>query len=167
MMEFVSNLEKFTATEELEHRRMDAKGEPEKRRFGYVVTVSPNDWGTFTLSEFRNGSMDIAQFPAGVATLGLPALALLFHPVLAEDFQLSCEGLGQSDGKAAWQVQFVQRTDRPVRIRSYSIGMRSFAVSLEGRAWIDPGNYQVERLEAELAKPIDEIGLTNEHSTIK
>ena len=167
MMEFVSNLEKFTATEELEHRRMDAKGEPEKRRFDYVVTVSPNDWGTFTLSEFRNGSTDRTQFPAGVATLGLPALALLFHPVLAEDFQFSCEGLGQSDGKAVWQVHFVQRTDRPVRIRSYSVGMRSFTVNLEGRAWIDPGNYQLERLEAELEKPIDEIGLTNEHTTIK
>jgi hypothetical protein len=167
MVEFVSNLEKFTATEELEHHRMDAKGEPEKRRFDYVVTVSPNDWGTFTLSEFRNGSTDIAQFPAGVATLGLPALALLFHPVLAQDFQFTCEGLGQSDRKAAWQVHFVQRTDRPVRMRSYSVGMRSFTVSLEGRAWIDPGNYQVERLEAELEKPIDEIGLTNEHTTIK
>ena len=167
MVEFVSNLEKFTATEELEHHRMDAKGEPEKRRFDYVVTISPNDWGTFTLSEFRNGSTDMAQFPAGVATVGLPALALLFHPVLAQDFQFTCEGLGQSDSKAAWQVHFVQRTDRPVRIRSYRVGMRSFTVSLEGRAWIDPGNYQVERLEAELEKPIDEIGLTNEHTTIK
>jgi hypothetical protein len=71
MTEFVSNLEKFTATEELEHHRMDAKGEAEKRHFDYVVTVSLNAWGTFTLSEFRNGSTDIAQFPAGVATLGL------------------------------------------------------------------------------------------------
>jgi hypothetical protein len=35
--------------------------------------------------------------------------------------------------------------------------MRSFTISLEGRAWIDPGNYQVERLEAELAKPIEEM----------
>jgi hypothetical protein len=167
MKEFVSNLEKFTATEELEHHGMDAKKELEKRRFDYVVTVSANDWGTFTLSEFRNGSTDIAQFPAGVATLGLPALALLFHPVMAEDFQFACEGLGQSDGKPAWQVHFAQRTDRPVRIRSYRVGLNSFSVSLEGRAWIDPGNYQVERLEAELEKPIAEIGLTNEHTIIK
>lgn len=167
MTEFVSNLEKFTATEELEHHRMDPKEELEKRRFDYVVTVSPNDWGTFTLSEFRNGSADIAQFPAGVATLGLPALALLFHPVLAEDFQFVCEGLGQSDGKAAWQVHFAQRTDRPVRLRSYRVGLSSFTVSLEGRAWIDPGNYQVERLEAELERPVAEIGLTNEHTTIR
>jgi hypothetical protein len=146
---------------------MDAKGEPEKRHFDYVVTVSPNDWGTFTLSEFRNGSTDMAQFPAGVATLGLPALALLFHPVLAQDFQFTCEGLGQSDGKAVWQVHFAQRTDRPVRIRSYRVGMRSFSVYLEGRVWVDPGSYQVERLEAELEKPITEIELANEHTIIK
>ncbi len=170
MKEFVSNLEKFTATEDLEHHRMDAKEElvpPEKRRFAYVVTVSPNDWGTFTLSEFRDGSTDTGQFPAGIATLGLPALDLIFHPALTEDFQFTCEGLGQSDGKAAWQVHFAQRTDRPVRIRSYRVGMRSFSVYLEGRVWIDPGNYQVERLEAELEKPIEEIGLTNEHTIIK
>src|SRR5260370_16494275 len=55
MMEFVSNLEKFTAPEELEHPRMDAKCKPTKPRFGYVVTGSPNDWGTFTLSEFPDG----------------------------------------------------------------------------------------------------------------
>ena len=170
MKEFVSNLEKFTATEELEHYTMDTgkeSGPPEKRRFAYVVTVSPNDWGTFTLGEFRNGSTDIGQFPAGIATLGLPALDLIFHPALAEDFQFVCEGLGQSDGNAAWQVHFAQRTDRPVRIRSYRVGMRSFSVYLEGRVWIDPGNYQVERLEAELEKPIAEIELTNEHTIIR
>ncbi len=170
MKEFVSNLEKFTATEELEHHRMDGgkeMGPPEKRRFAYVVTVSPNDWGSFTLGEFRDGSTDIGQFPAGVATLGLPALDLIFHPALAEDFQFVCEGLGESDGKAAWQVHFAQRTDRPVRIRSYRVGMKSFPVYLEGRVWIDPGNYQVERLEAELQKPITEIELTSEHTIIK
>ena len=167
MKEFASNLEKFTATEELEHHRMDAREELEKRRFDYVVMVSPNDWGTITLNEFRNGSTDISQFPAGVATLGLPALALLFHPVMAADFEFTCEGLGQSEGKAAWQVHFAQRADRPVRIRSYKVGVSSFGVSLEGRAWIDPGSYQVERLEAELEKPIPQIGLTNEHTIIK
>jgi hypothetical protein len=170
MKEFVSNLEKFTATEELEHYRMDDGKEaapPEKRRFAYVVTVSPNDWGTFTLGEFRDGSTDIGQFPAGIATLGLPALDLIFHPVLAEDFQFVCEGLGQSEGKAAWQVHFAQRTDRPVRIRSYRVGMKSFSVYLEGRVWIDPGSYQIERMEAELEKPIAEIELANEHTIIK
>jgi hypothetical protein len=170
MREFVSNLEKFTATEELEHYKMNAgkkPGPPEKRRFAYVVTVSPNEWGVFTLSEFRDGSVDIGQFPANIATLGLPALDLIFHPVLAEDFQFVCEGLGQSDGKAVWQVHFAQRTDRPVRIRFYTVGTRSFPVYLEGRVWIDPGNYQVERLEAELEKPVEEIALTNEHTTIK
>jgi hypothetical protein len=170
MKEFVSNLEKFTATEELEHHRMEAgkeAGPPEKRRFAYVVTVSPNDWGTFTLGEFRDGSTDIGQFPSGIATLGLPALDLIFHPALAEDFRFVCEGLGQSDAKAAWQVHFAQRTDRPVRIRSYMVGMKSFSVYLEGRVWIDPGTYQVERLEAELEKPITEIELANEHTIIK
>jgi hypothetical protein len=170
MREFVSNLEKFTATEELEHYKMDAgkiPGPPERRRFAYVVTVSASDRGDFELSEFRDGSMDLEQFPAKIATLGLPVIDLIFHPTLAGDFQFVCEGLGQSDGKAAWQVHFAQRTDRPARIQSYRVGTASFPVYLEGRVWIDPGNYQVERLEAELEKPIEEIKLTNEHTTIK
>jgi len=49
---------------------------------------------------------------------------------------MRCEGLGQWDGKPAWQVHFQQRDDRPARLRVYTVGMRSFPVKLKGRAWI-------------------------------
>ncbi len=92
---------------------------------------------------------------------------LLFHPKLAEDFTFVCEGLGQSEGKPSWQVHFSQKNDRPVRIRSYRIGGSNFSVYLEGRAWIDPGSFQVTRLESELQKPIPEIELKYEHIWIR
>jgi hypothetical protein len=39
-------------------------------------------------------------------------------------------------------------------------------VELEGRVWIEPGSYQILRLESELVKPIPAIQLTQEHFTI-
>src|SRR5208283_4305299 len=169
MREFVSTLEKFTATENVEHYDVDRNGTRkglETRSFAYSVMVTMNEEGTFQLQEFRNGSSDPDQFPAHIALLGTPAIDLLFHPRLASDFNFRCEGLGKWQGREAWQVHFVQREDRPVRIRSYVVGGSVYSMALEGRAWIDPGNYQVVRLESELAKPIPEIKLTQEHIAI-
>jgi hypothetical protein len=169
MVELVSNLERFSATERVEHFSVageDIHGSPQRRKFNYVVTVSRNSTGTFMLEEYRDGQAGPDEFPAHVASLGLPGLALLFHPEVSSDFTFTCEGLGQWGGRAAWQIRFAQRADRPVRMRSYSVNGRTFYVHLEGRAWIDPGSYQVIRLETELAKPIPEIQLALEHIAI-
>jgi hypothetical protein len=71
--------------------------------------------------EFRNGGVDRSQFPAGIATEGLPAMALLFHPALAPDFDFKCEGLGFWEGRPAGRLRFEQRGDRPNRIRDYVV----------------------------------------------
>ncbi len=170
MTEFVANLEKFSATEQVEHFKINAaglRGSPDVRSFDYVVLVSRNRWGLFQLDEYRNGSVDPAQFPAGIATVGLPAMALIFHPILASDFDFKCEGLGQSGGRAAWQIHFAQRPDRPSRIRQYIIQKNSYPVPIKGRAWIDPGTDQVVRLDSELIKPIPEIALAKERLSIE
>jgi hypothetical protein len=169
MAEFVQTLERFTATEKLEHFSIDRNGarkSPETRSFAYVVSVSRNSVGTFLLDEYRNGKEDAEEFPAHTASRGSPAMALLFHPALASDFDFRCEGLGQWAGRPAWQVHFAQRPDRPIRIRSYSVAGRSAGLPIQGRVWIDPGNYQVIHLESELMKPIPEVALTHEHFTI-
>jgi hypothetical protein len=170
MTEFVANLEKFSATEQVEHFKINAagvRGSADVRSFDYVVLVSRNHWGLFQLDEYRNGSVDPAQFPAGIATVGLPAMALIFHPILASDFDFKCEGLGQSGGRPAWQIHFAQRPDRPSRIRQYIIQKNSYPVPIKGRAWIDPGTDQVVRLESELIKPIPKIALTKERLSIE
>jgi len=170
MTEFVDTLEKFTATEYVEHYAVDQTGErkgPEKRKFDYVVVVTQLKEGKFIIDEFRNGGTDPEQFPAHIATQGLPALALIFHPFLASDFDFRCEGLGQWGGKELWQLHFAQRGDRSVRIRSYYVAGRLFPIYLEGRVWIDPGNQQVVRMESELAKLVPEIDLKSEHIAIE
>jgi len=169
MEQFVANLEKFSATEQVEHFRVDAGGSrsaPEARSFEYVVTVSHNSTGLFILDEYRNGSVNQEQFPAKIATLGLPAIAMIFHPMLVPDFTFKCEGLGSWAGRPAWQVHFEQRPDRPSRIRGYVIHGRHYPVPLKGRAWIDPGTPQVVRLESELVKTLKEIDLTQEYFSI-
>ena len=169
MTEFVETLERFTATEKLEHFSVDRNGgrkAPETRSFTYVVSVSRNSVGTFLLDEYRDGHSNVDDFPAHTASRGSPAMALLFHPALAMDFEFRCEGLGQWAGRSAWQIHFAQRRDHPIRIRSYSVGGRSAGLPLEGRVWIDPGNDQVLRLESELANPLPQIALTHEHFAI-
>jgi hypothetical protein len=170
MSEFVGNLEKFTAKERVEHFRV--KGEkvlepPEVRKFDYMVFVSQNKVGTFLLDEYRDGLDNSYAFPAHIATHGLPALALLFHPEMAKDFQFVCEGFGQTGGHPAWQVHFKQRADRPIRMRAYIVNGSAYSVQMEGRAWIDPGSFQVLRLESEMAKSIPQIQLTQEHIIIE
>jgi hypothetical protein len=169
MKDLVQNLQRFDATENVEHFNVDAsgsRGRPENRLFDYVVTVSLSDSGVFRLTEYRNGSLDPSLFPAQIATMGLPAMALIFHPSQVSDFSVTCEGLGQWHGHPAWQIHFAQRPDRPNRIRAYLIGQHLYPVPLKGRAWIDASNYQVVRLETELMKPIPEIELTQEYVTI-
>src|SRR5208282_2743531 len=82
-IQIVGNLERFTATERVEHFVVDATGQrrkPDVRKFDYVVDIPKNKDGTFFVEEYRNGNSEPGQFPAHIATQGLPALALIFHP---------------------------------------------------------------------------------------
>jgi len=167
--QFVTDLEKFTASERVEHHPVDAAGRrrpPEIRKFEYVVTVSKTTRGVFLLDEYRNGSVSPELFPAQIATQGMPAIVLVFHPQIREDFEFHCEGLGRSHGKSAWQVHFIQRPNRPGRILGYSLGGRFISLPLKGRAWIDLERLQVLGIETELIHPLPEIALTEEHIVI-
>jgi tetratricopeptide (TPR) repeat protein len=167
--QLMTDLEKFNATERVSHFTVDKQGHlgsPQTRSFDYVVSVSQKPHGWIDLEEYRNGSLDPGQFPAQVATEGLPAMALVFHPQMISDFDFVCEGLGQASGRPAWQVHFQQRPNHSNSIRDYVVSGNHFPIALKGRAWIDAGTYQVIRLESELVKPIPEIRLQRENLSI-
>jgi hypothetical protein len=154
MTQLVSNLEKFSATERIEHFKVDTSGVlrgRETRSFEYVVLVSQSPVQGFQLDEYRNGSTDPKQFPAEIATEALPAMALILHPLMVSDFK----------------VRFEQRKDRPNRIRYYKIQENYYPVALKGRIWIDAGTYQVLRLETDLIQPVKGIELTRERLSIE
>jgi len=168
--EFVASMEKFTATERVEHFAVDKDGERRKeelRKFEYVAILGHDQTGGFWFEEYRNGSTDTQQFPANIATMGLPAIVLVFHPDFQDDFEFGCDGLVHEEPRDLWQLHWKQREDRPVRIESYVVNGSSFQVHLQGRAWIDAGKGQVVRLESNLARPIPEIELWEQHQKIE
>lgn len=160
--EFIASMEKFTAIEKVDHYAMDKNDQlkrPEEREFAYVATVSRDALGGIMIEEYRNGSVDPKQFPANLATVGLPAIILVFHPEYVQDFDFVCDGLVRDRGHAYWQIRFAQRLDRPERISAYVVNGLAYSEYLKGRAWIDPADGEVVRLESELEKPIPQIGL--------
>ncbi len=170
--EFVSNIDRYTATESLIHESINKWGlasSPETRKFDYVASIEEVKRGFFNFEEFRNSGPSNAEFPDGVATLGLPALALILHPYNAVNFEMNCEGLARWNGRIAWQVHFRQRSDKPNTIRSYRLGFKSpsHPVALKGRAWIDAESYQILRLETGLIAPLPEIRLVADRTAIE
>jgi Flp pilus assembly protein TadD len=172
IMELVKDVDRFAATESLSHESINKYGlasPPERRKFDYVVSIQEIRRGFLNVEEYRNSSGSLAEFPGGVATNGLPALVLIFHPYNAVNFSMTCEGLARWNGGLAWQVHFRQRPDKPNTIRRYRIGADgpSYPVALKGRAWISADTYQIVRLETDLVAPIPQIRLFADHTAIE
>ena len=169
--EFVKNVDRFTASESLKHESINRWGlaeSPENRKFDYVASIDQYRPGYFSVMEYRKGVGSLSEFPGGVQTTGLSALALIFHSNNAGNFAMSCEGLGQWNGRPAWQVHFRQRLDKPNTIRAYRFGENgpSYSVALRGRAWIAADSYQIVRMETDLVAPMPQIRLVTDHTLV-
>jgi tetratricopeptide (TPR) repeat protein len=172
VQEFMSSVDRITATELLDHQVVNEWGLPtreEKRSFEYVVSISKIRDGYLGVQEYRNGTQDLGVFPDGIATIGLPAAVLVFHPYYREDYQMNCEGLGRWKGGLAWQIHFAQKQGKSSRIRGYRAGVNapSTPVALKGRAWIDKDSLQIVRIETDLQAPMPEIKYLAEHMDIE
>ncbi len=149
---------------------LDELGKPvskETRKFDYIASISEPQPDVLKVDEYRNGLTDQGEFPGGITTNGLPALAFVFHPDRRRDFDLVCEGLGTWNGKATWLVHFRQRPDRPSRQQSFNFTDGSFTVDLKGRAWIAADTYQIVRREADVVSPVRKIRLLTEHQVVE
>jgi tetratricopeptide (TPR) repeat protein len=167
--QLVDDVGRFNAIEDLLHEDLDELDHPVTRtvlKFNYVASISEPRPGFFDVGEFRDQRSGTDDFPDQIATRGLPALALIFHPDERDDFQMVCEGLGDWHGQATWLVRFQQREDRPHRIQEYRIGGRSYPVSLKGRAWISANTSHLLHLESDLVRPMPEIQLLSEHMDV-
>jgi tetratricopeptide (TPR) repeat protein len=171
LVALVHDVERFTATESLVDQTINRWGvasAPEKRTFSYVVSMEEVRPGHLSVDEYRTSDGNPGRFPNGVATNGLPALVMIFHPFYAGNYDMTCEGLARSNGGLAWQVHFRQRADKPILNRGFRIGRgSSHAVALRGRAWISSENYHVVRLETDLVRPVPEVQLVAEHAAIE
>jgi len=169
VQEFVENVQKFTATQEMLFEALNGEGKvlrSERRTYDYTVSIGESSPAMLHVSEYQNSRLSSAAVSPQIVTSGLPALLLIFHPLFAGDFTMRCEGATFMKGQAAWQIRFRQRNDKPSRIRSYAVGTSggAYPVDLEGRAWFAATTFQIIRLEADLARKIPEIQLTMDHT---
>lgn len=134
-----------------------------------MVSIQESQPGIFDVEEFRNSAGSAGGFPDGIETNGLPSMVLIFHPLYARDFEMTCEGLASWNGSLAWQVHFRQRSDRPNRMRAYKVGIDgpSFPVALKGRAWIAADSFQIVRMETDMIAPIPQIRLAADYTVIE
>jgi tetratricopeptide (TPR) repeat protein len=169
VQEFVQNLTRIAADENLFHQSMDAFGFPistETRKYDYVATLSESQPGTVSIEEFRADKGTQQGNPDSIQSMGFMALALVFHPDMQKDFQFDCEGQSDWQGQTSWIVHFRQRKDRPNRMHAYTVGGRDFPVGLKGRAWISADKFQIVRMEADMVEPVPAIALFSEHQAV-
>jgi tetratricopeptide (TPR) repeat protein len=170
--ELVQNVDRFTATEEIQHYNLSLMGlqtSRETRKFEYVVEIHPVGKSDLDVKEYRNSNSSVAtkDFPGHIATVGLPTLALIFHPYMRARYEFQCEGLGSWQGHPAWVVHFHQRADHASTMLTYHVGNRFVAVGLKGRAWIDVGTSQVVAMESDIMRPVPDIRLVRDHQLIE
>ncbi|HTS04614.1 MAG TPA: tetratricopeptide repeat protein [Candidatus Eisenbacteria bacterium] len=170
VQEFVSDISRIAAIEHLLHEQLDEIGDPltkETRTFNYVASVTEPTPGFVEVDEYRQDNLGLADFPDHIASSGFATLALVFHPSLRDNFEMTCEGLGEWHGQPTWMVHFRQRDDRPARIHDYKVGGSVYSLKLKGRAWITPDRFQIVRIESELVSPVPQIRLAGEHQVVE
>lgn len=165
--ELVDSVAQFSAIEHMVHENLSPQGTPknrETRQFNYVASISEPMQGTLIIQEYRDaGELDM---PDQINSTGLAVLAIAFHPLFRDDFEMHCEGLGDWNGQAAWLVHFRQFDDKPPRLRTYVVNRNNYPVRLKGRAWVRADNLQIVHLETDLARPVPEINLFTEHTSV-
>lgn len=166
--QLVDNVSRFSATEDLLHEQLDQYGNPitkETRKFDYVAAFTEAPNGYFSFDENRNVRYGIADLPDHIVTRGFVSLALIFHPDIRQDFEFTCEGLGQENNQATWLVYFRQRDHSPSRLEDYVVGNSHYPVKFKGRAWIAADSFQIVRIEAELMNSVPQ--LTVQHQIVQ
>jgi hypothetical protein len=168
--ELIHSVQSFTAIEVLEHQNADRHGilrAPDVRKFNYMVSIKEMRGGFMNVEEFRDGDYSAANLPLRTATHGISSIVLIFHPCYVPDFDMVCEGLSNLEGHPVWQIRFEQRKDRPNYVRTYHVNRLRFDIRLRGRAWIRADDFEVVRLETDLADQIPKIHLLTEHLTVE
>jgi hypothetical protein len=179
VVELVQNLDRYTATENIEHFDLSpagAKLSRETRKFNYLVEIRQMGTSDLDVVEHRSGWVPTekirgypirTEFPGNIETTGLPMLALIFHPRLQARYEFACEGLGSWQGTRAWVVHFRQRADQTNSMLTYHVGNQTVAVGLKGRAWIDAGTSQILAMESDIQQPVPEVQLLRDHQLIE
>jgi hypothetical protein len=164
--EFVDNVNRITATENLELERWRSNGRLDgssHHKVYYVANIELRDSRYLSVDEYRDGEM----IPSGfIKAVGSPSLILIFHPIHVDEFAISCKGLGTWNGTPAYLLDFHQRADRPNTMSAFATPKGDHNVDLKGTAWVDATTFQVVHLETDLLNPIPDLSLDSEHQSL-
>ena len=166
--EFIGNVDRFTATEVLVHKRFDRDGrlkEEAESQSNYVATIQKIQSDYFAVSEYRNDTQGTTLDGAIRANVAA-ALVLIFHPSHIDEFAITCAGPADWSGHDTWRVDFRQRMDRPATMSGFEVGKNEYTILLKGSAWIDRNNYQIVHMETDLLQPIQEMKLKMLHQSV-
>ena len=166
----LENLEKFLATEHIQHEEVNGRGEVSQIRdknFSYMVFIEHDKDGLVFLDEKRDGGTGTDSFPTSLATVGLVSLGVdVFHPGFAKALNFKCEGLGQWRGKAAWILHFEQKPNVKSFLRLWETKTKTVEIPLKGRVWVAASSYNVLHVESDLREPMKELELMRDHLAI-
>jgi hypothetical protein len=160
--ELVDHLQNFSAHERIRYQQTDRAGEFEMSvtaKFDYLVDFGEQP-ARLNIHETRTplaGSDN--ENNGAILDKGLPILALIFSPVLQDDYEMRCEGFTLSNNQPAWVVHFRQIKAKVPRTMTVRTVTRAYPVGLKGRAWIGVDSGQVMHLETNLVEPIAAIDL--------
>jgi hypothetical protein len=160
-VELTTNLENFTAAEQIRYQMLNPAGFPEDADsgvFDYVFAFDQSGGGRGS-REYRTPVKGSHVFPASGQDTGQAALALIFLPSLRTDYEMSCEGLDSWEGQPAWVVRFQQRKDQPRRTLLFRTQSGEYRAMLKGRAWISQDRGQVLHIETNLMEDIPPMNL--------
>jgi tetratricopeptide (TPR) repeat protein len=167
--ELLENVDRFTATEAIDYDEIGKDGRSArslKYTFDYLADFSLGRDGDLRFEESRTQVGKINPTPLPLRTVGLAVGAAVFHPLRVDDFQVTCEGLGQWHARPAWQLRFEQRADKAPRFQAVFSDGRWYDVKLKGRAWISPQSSQIEHIDFDLLEAIAPIRLQTEHMSL-
>jgi hypothetical protein len=152
--EFADALEKFTAQENIEYKRFDRRGdlkEIQSGTFDYTFAFEKGNGGIAS-QEYRVATKRSRAFAEAGNDVGQVALALIFHPSLQTDYQMTCEGVDNWRGQRSWVIRFEQRKDRPSRTFQFKEEKSTYSAMLKGRAWVSSENWRILHLEINLTQ---------------
>lgn len=167
--EFVRSLQEFSAVEDFQAVELKHSGElqnPSEHQFEYLVFVERPSPEVFDVQEFRQVGSSETRLPGKLQDLGVPALALAFHPVIQKDLEWSCEGLGTWGDQPAWVIRFEQKPKAPNVLSWFYGHSGGYPLPLKGRAWVSERTSQLLHLDTDLVKAIEPIDLKREHFAI-
>jgi hypothetical protein len=166
--ELVQNLERFSATEEVNETEFGRNGKPHKSTkelYSYVAEIEKGQSGSFRVEEYRSGRTQEEGSPS-LSDTGTAAFGLIFLPSVIGNFEVRCEGRTEYQGVAAWQLHFEERPGAVKSFHSIRIKNSRYLLRLKGRAWIAADSYEVLRIQTDLVAPVREINLQLEHLDI-